>query len=530
MVEARQNLGQEIHNELKELQGLLEAEGKRHAKQESLLQSVNDEIEQERKEMKRLAKSSQKDRIVLESRQDEITKFEDTFNRLKQAVEAAHASLEKAQAQYQAISTGNFSSLGEGEVSQSLQQQLMNCTSAWSQAKSELQQAEMRFTQASSELKVAEGVCKGGQAEYVKEKAVLDNFENETVSIQKKLEKIPFSPERYEQFSQEHLSTQNALAQVRSELSRLKMETPILNKFQFAYKRLPGLNDQTVLGVLARRLVVKEASFYTALECAGGGKLYSIIVDTEDTGKKLLKSGLEYRVTLIPLNKIEAREIPREKMRQIQNATNNRAKLALSLIDYPQELHPAMVYTFGNVVVCHDNEEAKNVTFGFGVTTVTLDGNKYEPAGIVHGGSPDGKQVFLKLAQLDKTLAEMERLERGLKEVSSCMGEMEKDKAEYVKLERELEIKQHEASNLKTKLVQSNVGQKVQELERLSEEVRAEKEKIEEAKQTLRAQQALKAELEGKISNIDQYREQEVGRAQEQLQQCEHSVLSSVIG
>ncbi len=47
-----------------------------------------------------------------------------------------------------------------------------------------------------------------------------------------------------------------------------------------------------------------------ASQVAAGGKLYNVIVDTEQTGKLLLKGGrLRQRVTIIPLNKIDAREI-----------------------------------------------------------------------------------------------------------------------------------------------------------------------------------------------------------------------------
>ena len=527
MVEARENIGQETQNELRELQGLLDKEGKIHAKQESLLQSLDEDIEMERKKIQRLMKSATEDRQILESRQGEVGSYEQTFNRLKQDVKDAHIGLEKAQAQYQAVSTGNFSSLQEGEGSQSLQQQLMACSTAISEAKSDLQQAEMRFKQATLEMKQAENQCKEGQAEYDREKSQLETSEKNSKSIEAKLEQIAFKPEQFESIMEERVALGNALTQLKGESNKLKMENPFLNKLQFNYKRTAGLNEQTVKGVLARKLVVKDANFYTALECAAGGKLYSIIVDTEDTGKKLLKSGLEYRVTLIPLNKIEAREIPKDKLQRIKASTNNQAWDALSLIDYPSELHAAMVYAFGNVVVCRDNELASKITFGFGVTTVTLDGNKYEPAGIVHGGSPDSKQIFLKLSKLDKAITDIESLDAQLKGVTNKITQMERDKVQYDKLYQELEIQEHESRNLKTRLLQSYVGQKVQAFEKLKEEVASEKVKISKSKETLELKHALKSDLEMKISNIDQYREQEVKRVQDQLQACKQSVQSA---
>jgi structural maintenance of chromosome 2 len=44
---------------------------------------------------------------------------------------------------------------------------------------------------------------------------------------------------------------------------------------------------------------------------AAGGKLYNIVVDSESTGKMLLQNGeLRRRVTIIPLNKIQANLVP----------------------------------------------------------------------------------------------------------------------------------------------------------------------------------------------------------------------------
>lgn len=47
------------------------------------------------------------------------------------------------------------------------------------------------------------------------------------------------------------------------------------------------------------------------LQVTAGGKLYNVVVDTESTGKQLLQNGdLRRRVTIIPLNKIQAHAVP----------------------------------------------------------------------------------------------------------------------------------------------------------------------------------------------------------------------------
>lgn len=45
----------------------------------------------------------------------------------------------------------------------------------------------------------------------------------------------------------------------------------------------------------------------TIFQVTAGGKLFNVVVDTEDTGKQLLQKGdLRRRVTIIPLNKIQS--------------------------------------------------------------------------------------------------------------------------------------------------------------------------------------------------------------------------------
>lgn len=49
----------------------------------------------------------------------------------------------------------------------------------------------------------------------------------------------------------------------------------------------------------------------TIFQVTAGGKLFNVVVDTEDTGKQLLQKGdLRRRVTIIPLNKIQSHLVP----------------------------------------------------------------------------------------------------------------------------------------------------------------------------------------------------------------------------
>ena len=82
-------------------------------------------------------------------------------------------------------------------------------------------------------------------------------------------------------------------------------------QLQFEYHDPEKNFDRSkVHGLVAKLIHVKDIKTATALEVAAGGKLYNVVVDTEQTGKKLLQKGqLKRRYTIIPLNKIAARSI-----------------------------------------------------------------------------------------------------------------------------------------------------------------------------------------------------------------------------
>jgi structural maintenance of chromosome 2 len=73
----------------------------------------------------------------------------------------------------------------------------------------------------------------------------------------------------------------------------------------------------------------------------------------------------------------------------LKHFTGNRVFLAKELLEYAQELEPAMNHIFGSTMVALDEETAKKVAFNnnFGkFNCVTIKGDKYNPVGTLEGG------------------------------------------------------------------------------------------------------------------------------------------------
>jgi chromosome segregation ATPase len=77
----------------------------------------------------------------------------------------------------------------------------------------------------------------------------------------------------------------------------------------------PNFDRSKVKGLVVTLVGLPETSerYATALEVSAGGKLYNVVVEDETVGTQLLKKGnLRKRITIIPLNKINAFQISAE--------------------------------------------------------------------------------------------------------------------------------------------------------------------------------------------------------------------------
>jgi structural maintenance of chromosome 2 len=86
-----------------------------------------------------------------------------------------------------------------------------------------------------------------------------------------------------------------------------------LSQLDFNYSiPSPNFDPKKVKGLVASLITLEPQDYNksTALEVTAGAKLFNVVVDDERVGKELLQNGrLKKRVTIIPLNKINAFKI-----------------------------------------------------------------------------------------------------------------------------------------------------------------------------------------------------------------------------
>lgn len=184
----------------------------------------------------------------------------------------------------------------------------------------------------------------------------------------------------------------------------------------------PNFDHSKVKGLVCNLFRVKESKFATALEKTAGGKLFNVVVDNDLTGKALLESGsLKRKVTIIPMNKIKANVISERTLKIAREIVGkDQVHSALTLIDYDPVYRPVMEYVFGSKLVCVSLQAAKQVAFNKQISTnaVTLDGDHFDPEGVLSGGArAESGNILLKLAGIKEDRDDLVTVTNQLKDL-----------------------------------------------------------------------------------------------------------------
>ncbi|KAK9172958.1 RecF/RecN/SMC N terminal domain protein [Cryptosporidium meleagridis] len=220
-----------------------------------------------------------------------------------------------------------------------------------------------------------------------------------------------------------------------------------------------------------------DSKYSIALEMIAGGRLYNLVVENHEIGKKLLSSGLiKKRITIIPLDKIMDPSIPEKTLNSARTLINCNSRddlrvlSAMDILKFDKELEPAIKFCFGHTIICEDENIAKMVTFNPGILarTVTLNGDIYDPSGTLSGGSVPNNQRSILSAYKQynnlrlKILANNKRIE----EINKILLDSGKAADTYRHSQIQLDINKHQLKLLEeriTRLKEESAESKIDE-------------------------------------------------------------------
>ncbi|KAF2743437.1 hypothetical protein M011DRAFT_221449 [Sporormia fimetaria CBS 119925] len=411
----------------------------------TVLDLKNSGLAEESERKKALEKTVQ----TLESQLKEKT---DIYQQLREQCKAAQEELakqkeevEKKEELLQSLQTGVASR--EGHES-GYQGQLQDARNRESAAATEQEQKRLQISHLEKQIKEDEPKAKKAKAQNAGLLKDLEALKAHAAKLEAELSKMGFEAGKESGMYQQESTLQTRIRDLRQQADGLKRRVANID---FSYQDpAPRFDRSRVKGLVAQLFTLEKEHTRagTALEVCAGGRLYNVVVDTAETGTQLLQNGkLRKRVTIIPLNKISAFRASAQKIGAAQRLAPGKVDLALSLIGYDDEVTAAMEYVFGSTLVCDDAETAKRVTFDPSVRmkSVTLEGDVYDPAGTLSGGSaPQTSGVLVTLQKLNELTKELQEQERQLAVLQDTMKREKKKLDAARQIKQELDLKAHE--------------------------------------------------------------------------------------
>jgi len=205
-----------------------------------------------------------------------------------------------------------------------------------------------------------------------------------------------------------------------------------------------------------------ESKYSLALDIAAGGKIHSLVVESDKIAADCINFLKEKKlgvVTFLPLNKMSSKPASLQKYKD----ANGVHGLAIDLIKYDSKFKDVFYYVFGPTLVVDDINIARKIGVG-NARMVTLDGDLFELSGAIIGGFRRKRAGSFKQEELE---TESSSLEKELEEVKSTLSVLENKKRT---VEQEISELRNKNSILEGELLKFENTIGIKDLSRIEEQ------------------------------------------------------------
>ncbi|KAI8976364.1 condensin complex subunit SMC2 [Trametes punicea] len=491
--------------------------GKTLAKVRTQVEIKNGTIADEEGKIAASAKELDELRAAFEEKRRQVGELTASHATVQEKHNGLQTALTKAEELLQTLLTGLSSNNSGNAGGGGYMGQLSDARTRAAQASAEEEQCRVKLAMAEKELKELEVRWKAVEREASEGTRQLEAMRADVEKRKKRIAETGWSSEKEQAHDAAIAEAKEAVRSSTETRDNIKNRMGNLD-FEYA-SPYPNFDRNKVKGLVASLVALDKMNYNaaTALEITAGGRLYNVVVESDEVGKQLLQNGrLKRRVTLIPLNRIESFRVHPSKVAQAECMSGGKARLALALIGYPDEVANAMFFVFGGTFICDDAATAKQITFSreIGVRSVTLDGDVYDPSGTLSGGSaPSSSGVLLKVQELLEAEGNLHEARERLSVLEREDERTRSMRESWRALTRDLSIKEHELNLLEQQVngsSASRIGQDVEQAKKriadLHAAISAAREKQRTAKEEIRKLEKdmddFKNNKEGKIDEL----------------------------
>ncbi|XP_043480727.1 structural maintenance of chromosomes protein 2 [Leptopilina heterotoma] len=504
---------------LETLESNLKEVEKKELKLAAEIKGNKENVKTETTALEQLKSNITDDEKMLTTKEKQLEKVGGLFQQLKDQDQQDSDAFLAAQETYHKISAGLLEN-DDGENA-TLEQQLMNAKQTATQAQTEVKQCEMTLSHSKQQLTKKQNDMRNTENDYKKDSKKLTDVEQSLQKIENELKSVNYTEGELEGYQERRRTLQREIGNLQDKVDVFESRC---HQLRFNYKDPePNFRRESVKGLVCQLITLRDHRSAYALEVAAGGKLYNVIVDTENTSKKLLQRGqLQQRVTIIPLNKINGRVIDKRIVDLAQKLVGKEnVQPALNLIDFPEETRSAMNWIFGQVFICKDMETARKIAFHDGIMKkcVTLDGDVFDPSGTLSGGSrAKGGSILLKLEELKVIQNELNQKNYELRDVEGNISNIGQNAQKYTMLKQTYDLKSHEVEMVRKRIQQTTHHQIKEEVEALQASIVELTQKMKEAKETEKLSSQKSKELEAQLKDSANIRERQLKEAEKKLE------------
>lgn len=517
----------EFGGKLSQLESDLQECEREEAKAQTMVNNKKENLKDAEKKMKELKKGLGEEEKMLESKKKTSEELMESFRSLDERHQEKMREYEAAQRDLEAISSGASRAEKAGDAT-TLAEQLMECKKELSELETKKKRSEMTLKSVTSDLEKKRKQADHRRGSQDSDSIKLTTLQTEVDQLASEMSATMFDESNYVSLRNERKNLVHECNIVSDEIDSFEHRHHI--KFDFRNPG-PGFDENKVYGPVCSLIRIKDPSTATALEKAAKSKLFNVVVKDQDTAQLLLDRGnLQRQTTFLPLDKIQGRTIDPNKLRAAEELVGHEnVTTGFSLVDFDPELTEAMKFVFSDTLICTDEEVAKKVAFDRNVRTkcVTLDGDIYDPAGTLTGGSRgDDSNLLNDLQNLHGMKRDLKEKNEKVRRLEQQLKELDSVQVQFRNLKRNLDLKSHELELLKKNMEMSNQYMLQREVSELEGELESINDFLSTFPSRRKTLEGRIKEIEKKMKHSKSTREQELKEAENNVRNC-HSRMES---
>jgi len=159
--------------------------------------------------------------------------------------------------------------------------------------------------------------------------------------------------------------------------------------------------------------------------------------------------------------------------------------------------------------------------------TVTLEGDVYNPSGVISGGSNDNiGSTLSSISELTVASKELKDRSKRLKTVVSKLDSLEAQSNQFEKLSQQVEIATAELAGVEKHISQTSYGMLKDKFDELTNDISNAREEVEQMEKTKDEKWALYNELKDKEAQLTQDRENRLKDIEAQVKEAKELVVT----